>query len=393
MLFESLNNLVLSAIVFLLGGALCTAVGRSIGLKAIPAILLYVWHSAWAVWYSSYIQVNGGDAFNYFERARFDFVEPTFGTEFVVWLTSFPASIGLGFWPISFIYNVAGALGLVLFCAALQEITSESGKSLLKRLLILLCLALPSLSFWTSGIGKDSLAFLSVGLFLWSTINFGRRQVGAIAAVICMLMIRPHIACLMVLSIAAGALFVSNVRASVRFGIGALATAAALFAVPLALLYSGSAQFSSLREFISDRQEQNMGGGSSIDITGMNPLLRLLSFLYRPLPNETAGFSQLAASLDNVILIGLTVLGLLMIYRAGFIRVFRRYSIALFYGLSCLVLLSQVTANLGLATRQKWMSVPAVLMIFVGAWSMMAGEKRARTHRVHDLPGAPQAVS
>jgi hypothetical protein len=393
MLFESLNNLVLSAIVFLLGGALCTAVGRSIGLKAIPAILLYVWHSAWAVSYSSYILVNGGDAFNYFERARFDFVEPTFGTEFVVWLTSFPASIGLGFWPISFIYNIAGALGLVLFCAALQEITSEIGKSLLKRLLILLCLALPSLSFWTSGIGKDSLAFLSVGLFLWSTINFGRRQVGAIGAVICMLMIRPHIACLMVLSIAAGALFVSNVRASVRFGVGALATAAALFAVPLALLYSGSAQFSSLREFISDRQEQNMGGGSSIDITGMNPLLRLLSFLYRPLPNETAGFSQLAASMDNLVLIGLTVVGLLMIYRAGFIRVFRRYSIALIYGLSCLVLLSQVTANLGLATRQKWMSIPALLIIFIGAWSMKRGERRARTHKVHGLSGAPQAVS
>src|SRR4051794_10674391 len=219
MLFDSLNNFVWSAIVFLLGGALCASIGRPIGVKPIPSTLLYLWHSAWAVSYSSYIMVNGGDAFDYFERARFDFVQPDFGTDFVIWLTSFPASIGLGFWPISFVYNAAGALGLIFICATLREVSAEAGKDRLTQFLVVLCLALPSMSFWTSGIGKDSIAFLSVGMLLWSTTHFGRRQIAAVAAVLIMLTVRPHIACLMVLSVGAGVLLVPGLRGSVRFGV------------------------------------------------------------------------------------------------------------------------------------------------------------------------------
>ena len=135
-----------------------------------------------------------------------------------------------------------------------------------------------------------------------------------------------------------------------------------------------------------------MGGGSSVDISSMNPALRLASYLYRPLPTEASGFSQLAESIDNVILIMLTVIALIAIIRAGAFRIFRTYSIPILYGLSCLVLLSQVTANLGLAARQKWMLVPALMLVVVGAWSTRkenAAPDRTKTRR---LPGAPQAV-
>lgn len=135
-----------------------------------------------------------------------------------------------------------------------------------------------------------------------------------------------------------------------------------------------------------------MGGGSSVDIAGMNPALRLLSFVYRPLPNEAAGFAQLAASLDNMLLIALTMIGILAVYRAGMVRTFRMYSIPFLYGFSCLMVLSQVTANLGLATRQKWMLVPALMMICVGAWAM-AGRKEEPQRRAYARPmGATQAL-
>lgn len=392
MLLQNSTDVIWCATVFVLGGLLCAAVGRSVGLNVVPLSALYAWHSAWALLFSSYILSNGGDSFTYFQRARFDFVEPVFGTDFIVWLTSFPASIGLGFWPISFMYNVAGALGLIFIWATLQEVTAAGPKSGFSQFLVLLCLLLPSMSFWTSGIGKDSIAFLSVGMMLWSTLDLGRRQLAAMAAVVIMLTIRPHIACLIVLSMVGGALLVRDLRGSIRFGIGALATAAATFAVPLALFYSGATRFSSLREFITDRQEHNMGGGSSIDIVEMNPMLRLFGFLYRPLPNETSGIAQFAASIDNVILIFLTLIGLVAIYRAGFVRSFRTYSIPCLYGLSGLVLLSQVTANLGLAARQKWMLVPALMMLFLGARSLMLRKEAAQRPNGRARLGAPQVI-
>jgi hypothetical protein len=398
MLFESMNEIVWSLIVLLLGGSLAVVLGRGIGVRPAMAALLYLWHSWWGAFYAAYILINGGDAFSYFERARFDFVEPWFGTQFVIWITSFATSIGLGFWPISLIYNLAGAIGLVFFYAAIREAVGSEARGFIGKALIFVCAFLPSLSFWTSGLGKDSIAFLSVGLFLWAASAFDRRQVGAIISVLVMIAVRPHIAVLMVVSVGVGIIFVKDLRATVRFGMGAISTAAAAFVVPITLLYVGTGRFSSITEYITDRQEHNTGGGSSIDITGMNPLFRFLSFVYRPLPNEASGFSQLAASADNLILIALTALGIAAIYRAGFVRVFRTHSITLLYGLGCLLLLSQVTANLGLAMRQKWMAVPALILVFVAAWATArqdAAKKRRAQYRLVAAPAPalpPQAV-
>jgi hypothetical protein len=391
-MFESMNEFVLSAVVVLSGGVLTVLVGKWLGCRPAIVVPLYLWHTALGIFYSSYVLTYGGDAWEYYQHARFDYVQPNLGTEFIAWITSVPVGLGFTYWPLAFLYNTAGCIGLIFFYTALEEATPASGKSIFTTLLVLVCVLIPSLSFWTSGIGKDAPAFLAVGIFSWSVLAFGRRQMAAAAAVLIMLPVRPHVAALMVLSVAAGTLFVKELRGTVRFGIGAISAAAAAFAVPLALLSSGTARFSSIGAFISDRQEHNMGGGTSVDITTMNPAIRLFSYLYRPLPHEASGFGQLAESIDNIVLVALTAGGVFAILRAGPVRIFRTYSISIFYGLSCLVLLSQVTANLGLAARQKWMLVPALMLVFVGAWSAMKEKTASDRTKLRRLSGAPQAM-
>jgi hypothetical protein len=56
------------------------------------------------------------------------------------------------------------------------------------------------------------------------------------------------------------------------------------------------------------------------------------------------------------------------------------------------VLLSQVTANLGLAARQKWMLVPALMLVIVGAWSTRKENAESDRTKFRHLGGAPQAV-
>ncbi len=370
-MFEGINDIVLSTVVFLIGGMSAVLLGRWLKLSVGLVAFLVLWHAMFALYYAYFILHSGGDAFGYYQRARFDYIDLDFGTAFVVWLTSFPASLGFSFGAVSLVYNAIGTIGLVFFYGTVRETGVFEQDSRMLRLMALLCLLIPSMSFWSGGIGKDAIAYLAVCVFLWATMDIGRRQPAAVVAVLAMLGVRPHIAALMVLSVAAGTVLLAEVRGTIRFSAAAIAAAGAVFAVPLALSYTKSTQFSSLAEYIADRQELNMGGGSSIDITGMNPVMRLLSFLYRPLPNEASGFDQLASSIDNLFLIALTLLGLIGMYRAGFVRVFRRHSIALLYGLASLVLLSQVTANLGLATRQKWMFVPALILAALSAWTMV----------------------
>lgn len=388
MFYDSLNDFVQSAIVLLSGGLLCGLIGRYLKLGVAPTACLFAWHTLLCIFFAYYVLVNGGDAFAYFMRAKFDHVAFDFGTEYVVWLTSFPVSWGMTYWSATFLYNVIGAVGLTFFFAAINESKVLTEAGWFAKLLGILCLLLPSLSFWTSGIGKDAIAFLAVGIFLWASLHIGRRQPAAVAAVLIMLGVRPHMAALMVLSVAAGTVFVAEIRATVRFSAAALGTAAAVFAVPFALVYAGTTQFTSLEDYISDRQETNLGGGSSVEISEMNPVMRLLSFMYRPLPNEAAGLDQLAASLDNVFLILLTLVGLVALYRAGFIQTFRRYSIASLFGAGGVILLSQVTANLGLASRQKWMAVPALMLVALGALRMAAEARAQEKSRRYQLAAA-----
>ena len=97
MLFESANNVAWSAIVLLLGASLCVVSARLIGMRPLTTALLYTWHTGWAIFYGSDVLANGGDAFSYFERARFDFVELSLGTQFIIWLT--PSRLAWG-WAI-----------------------------------------------------------------------------------------------------------------------------------------------------------------------------------------------------------------------------------------------------------------------------------------------------
>ena len=176
-------------------------------------MLLYVWHTVLGFFYSSYVLTYGGDAWDYYQHAKFDYVQPNLGTEFIAWITSMPVSLGFTYWPLAFLYNAAGAVGLIFFYAALEDVTTADGKSLFTTLLVLVSLLIPSLSFWTSGIGKDAPAFLAVGIFLWSVKAFSRRQIATASAVLIMLPVRPHVAALMVLSVAAGTLSSKNCAA------------------------------------------------------------------------------------------------------------------------------------------------------------------------------------
>jgi hypothetical protein len=389
--FESSTEVVLSALTLVVGGAGCLLLGRWLKLNPLLTGALYVWHSALGLYYSNYILTNGGDAFVYYQKAKIGFVELDLGTDFIVWLSSFLTNIGFTYWSLALVYNIIGAVGVTFFYAALKDVAARHRSTFL-QLLVLICVFVPSLSFWTSGIGKDSLAVLSVGLFLWAITSFERRRLAAIAAVAVMLPVRPHMAGLMVLSAGAGTLVMSNMRVSTRFSMAAIATAAAIFAIPTALSYVGTDRFASIAEYIADRQEMNMGGGSSIDITGMNPVMRMFSYLYRPLPNEASGFAQLAASLDNLFLILLTIVGVVGIIRAGAIRVFRSQAIALLYGIGGLIILSQVTANLGLATRQKWMVIPALMLVFVEAWRMVSEDSARERANLGRHAGFSQAL-
>ena len=70
-MFDSSNEFVLSAIVVLLGGVLTLLVGKWLGRPQPVVVLLYLWHTVLGFFYSSYVLIYGGDAWDYYQHARF----------------------------------------------------------------------------------------------------------------------------------------------------------------------------------------------------------------------------------------------------------------------------------------------------------------------------------
>src|SRR5690606_4171479 len=127
----------------------------------------------------------------------------------------------------------------------------------LMRRFATLIVFLPSISFWSSALGKDSLSFMAAGITLWSVIGTRPRVAPLVFAITVMLVVRPHIAGRMV-GVVAGSLIVQRKIPLVQriiFGFAAFAAAAVM--IPLAMHYAGlgeEAGTDELMEYVEERQ-------------------------------------------------------------------------------------------------------------------------------------------
>ena len=331
--------------------------------------MLYFWHSFFCFVYLVYVIKNGGDALMYYRSGFNPEVSFSLGTSAVRFLSYICVQFfGLSFLGCSLLFSIFGFVGLVAFDAALREVTFYKSKTI--RFWATLIVFLPSVSFWSSGLGKDSVSFFSTGLALWAALDLRRRWRLLAISVLAMLLVRPHMAGMLVLGLASSYVFQRGVSLTQRFLIGAVAVGASAMLVPLGLNYAGvggQAEAGDLIEYIESRQGENLSGGSSVDIASMNIFMKLFTYMFRPMFFDANGAAGLAASLDNIVILALFLIGGWSIVRLRMPVRFNdhnRVFLWVYSGLAWLILAS-VTANLGIALRQKWMFVPMLAFLFI----------------------------
>jgi hypothetical protein len=188
-------------------------------------------------------------------------------------------------------------------------------------------------------------------------------------AILLMLLVRPHMASLMVAGVALGVIFQRGVPFYLKalFGGGALAAAAVM--VPFALQYAGVGETISseaLAGYIETRQSYNMEGGGGVDISAMSPPMQLITYMFRPFIFEASSVFSFAASIDNLILIYLFVVGAIGALDAKK-RMYLSNGLAFMvtYSFSAWLVLAVTTSNLGIAMRQKWMFAPMLIFLLL----------------------------
>lgn len=352
-------------IVFTLGILLSMRMARYFRISRVRGCFLYFWHTLFCMLYFLYVINNGGDSLGYYRRALDGFVEFGVGTPAVVNINALFASyLGFSFLGVFLINNIFGSIGLLAFYGALRR--AVEGKALYYKRLALITVLLPSVSFWSSALGKDAISFMSAGLLLWAALDVKRRVPMLAFAIFMMFLVRPHMAGIMVIALAI-AFVVSGhggIASRVLLGMAAIVAAAAM--VPFALNYAGveDGSVASLEEYVDERQSVNLHGGGSVDISSMSFPMQLFTYLFRPLPFEASSIFQLAASLDNLLLLYLAVLGI-HAWMRGRKSHLRDYRVFLWvYVLLAWTILAITTANLGISVRQKWMFTPILIFLF-----------------------------
>lgn len=376
-LFSTAWHLVGIFFVFLLGALIAFSLRRLFNCTPSRALILYIWHATFSVVYAIYVSIKGGDAVRYYNNSLLNGTSFELGTRGIEFFTSFfTQGLGLSFLGTFFVFQIFGFIGLLAFDAALREVTKNKTKKI--RQFANLIVFLPSISFWSSAIGKDSLAFMAMGLGLWAAMKLNQRIVMMVIAVLVMLFVRPHIAGMMVIALAGSFVFQRKASIVQRIVFGSAALVATAILVPLGLNYAGvgdDAGTEELMTYIEGRQAENLAGGSSVDIANMSLPMQLFTYLFRPIIFEARNIFSLLAAIDNIILLYLFIIGFKAVIKKPLpIHLIEHNRMFLWiYSLLAWFLLASTTANLGIAMRQKWMFTPILIFLLV---SLIGNERK-----------------
>ncbi len=238
---------------------------------------------------------------------------------------------------------------------------------------------LPSLLFWPSSIGKDSLMLFFIGIVAYGTARllsqYRIRWVLLIGAgLLGTASIRSHIAALFGVAVAAAVLLgrAPEVRAARTRRLVLMTAAAAGVAV---LLTFASASLGvdlsgdDLDPFLADLERRTQQGGSAVEGEAVLSLTALpagaLRVLYRPLINEVVNVQTLVSAAEGTALLVLTLWRLPRI--AIEVRQIRRNPYLAFSltAVAGFVVGFSAVFNLGILARQRIQALPLLLVVIV----------------------------
>ncbi|WP_189385770.1 hypothetical protein [Advenella faeciporci] len=183
-------------------------------------------------------------------------LEFALGTKAVIYITHFFSSgLNLSFFGVFLVFNIFGSIGLLLFYKSIKIVTYD--KSSIIQLLGTTLVFLPSISFWSAGLSKDSLSFLAVGMALYAALNINKRIWLITFSFFIMFLVRTHVAAIMVAALAIGILIKSKINILPRIFIGFLFLLITILLIPTTLDYVGlesGANKNDIIEYIDKRQ-------------------------------------------------------------------------------------------------------------------------------------------
>lgn len=360
---SNIEQLLFVVVVFLGLSFVALYVSLKLSVSRFISLALLLWHFVFTLAYLFYVNNYGGDALGYFEDGGAGW-QIGLGGEFVRSAVYAFRLLGMGVVPIFLIFGFVGYMGVLFLLASIMRREKDFGKY--GKFFLIILFFMPSFHFWGAAIGKDAFSLCAISLVVYSCCTKQYRYVFFLFGVFLMLLVRPHMAAIMLASGFVGYIFSSALSLPVKSVIGSVFFVAGVSVMPFFFEQAGmeaDAGLSDVSQYVEMRQTKNLQGGSSIDISNMSVPGRLFAYLFRPSFLDGGSLFSLISSLDNLI-----VFFVFIFISWRFIKLVKMVDgwevVLVFYFVVGWVILANTTANLGISMRQKWMLLPCLYYFF-----------------------------
>ena len=340
---------------------------------------LYVYHLLFGIYYYFFIL---GDSIGYwqqpkvmtFESFLYSFQEEQ-GTFFVHALNFFPSNfLGLSYFTGTIMYSIIGFIGFAYFYVTAIDTIPNNPKYKGFNLFPLLFF-LPNLHFWSCAVGKDTLLFFCIGIFVYGLMNITKRLLFVILALLLSYAIRPHITLFMIISFGFVFMFSRSKSLFQRILFSSIMIGIAISIFPLVLKFSKIEEVSvdSFNNFALNKASllSKSYTSSAIDISSYSPPFKIFTFLFRPFFFDINSIPSLLASIENTILLLLTI----SYFINKPITSYRKAPFVI-QGMICFLIIgtlafSQSLGNLGIMIRMRNMFLPGLIIFLLWHFSFL----------------------
>ena len=336
-------------------------------ISLIEFYTIFIWHFLFSLVYFVYVAKYGGDTNGYIEYAK-DYLEiekkRSFqigsGSNFIyIMVYFFFNDLKLDLLNIISIFNFIGFIGLIYLFKTLKNISKKiSTNNVLFKNLIYLIIFIPSLSFWTSGIGKEPFVFLSISLFLYSLNRKRLNYFILFFAFVILFLVRWQFSIIMLFS----TLLIFKFHEIPKL-LKNLKVVSFLFIVFL-IMNVLTSYFFNFHIFKLDPilnaiyDKQNHFIGTNLTNFDTNFLFIILNYLFSPINFKNIFFT--IASLENFYVIIIIFLLLINFERNNL----KNINLAvLSFIILFLLTIPFATFNIGIAIRQKWIVLVAIFVL------------------------------
>ena len=287
-----------------------------------------------------------------------------FGTSFVIFINYPFIKLGFPFWFGFVIYGIIGFYGVLIYIKWIHNVLGT--KLIIKGYNIIPAMyVLPNLHFWNAGIGKEPLIFFGLAAVFYAFTTNIYKSFSFIVGILLILIIRPHVALMLLLSWSLVYFF--NRKISIKKRLFFTTICSLLLVVLLYIVF----QMTHIRYWDWQRityfNEYSIHSfrysGSYVPMLDYNWFYKMFSFYFRPLFYDANSITSLFASLENVFVLSIHSIGLYFIVRFRNKIIYAEWlKWILVFTLICGILYVQRYANLGIFMRTKMMFQPFTII-------------------------------